>query len=306
MTELPKNVPASVHARLLAGASARGEDFNLTMQRYVSERFLYRLGASPYRQQFVLKGAMLFALWSGALYRATRDLDLTGYTKDNAEDLIAIVREICVVPCLQDGLVFHADSVKAQPIRDKSEYHGFRIKLDVSLGTAVVVQQIDVGFGDAIEPPAVEHDYPVLIGGPAPRVRAYSREAAVAEKLHAMVIHGTANSRFKDFYDVFVLASHFTFAGPVLARAITATFERRGTPLGDPQPDILVSDFYTNQKRSDEWRRYLTRNRLTGAPADFARVGDVLRDFFGPIWIALAPHSDFSRAWSIGGPWRAA
>ena len=303
MKEGPRNVAASVHARLLAGAQARREDFNLTLQRYVAERFLYRLGESPHRSQFVLKGAMLFALWGGSLYRATRDLDLTGYTEDDSQSLVTIMQEICVVSCPGDGLTFQPATVRAEPIRTQSEYRGFRVKLQALLGTARLALQIDVGFGDVIEPPPREERYPVLLEGPAPRIRAYPREAVIAEKLHAMIVLGAANSRYKDFYDVFVLAKHFSFSGPVLARAIRVTFERRRPPLPEGQPVALTPAFYSDPKRAAEWQRYLSRNSLPGAPPDFAAVGEHLQTFLGPIWRALEASRAFADAWAPAGPW---
>ncbi len=303
MKEARRNVPALVHARLRAGAQERREDFNLTLQRYTAERFLYRLGASRHREQFVLKGAMLFALWGGSLYRATRDLDLTGYTEDDARALVAIMQEICAVSCPSDGLTFQAATVRAEPIRDQSEYHGFRVKLQALLGTARLTLQIDVGFGNAIEPPAQEEEYPVLLEGPAPRIRAYPREAVVAEKVHAMVVLGAANSRYKDFYDLFVLAKNFSFPGAVLTRAIAATFERRRTPLLHAQPVALAPAFYSDPKRAAEWQRYLSRNALPGSPADFTAVGELLQAFLGPLWRALAAGRAFADAWPPAGPW---
>ena len=298
-----RNFAASIHTRLLNGARERREDFNLTLQRYAAERFLYRLGASRHREQFVLKGAMLFALWGGSLYRATRDLDLTGYTNDDARALIATMQEICAVSCLGDGLVFQAATLRAEPIRDQNEYHGYRVKLQVLLGSAKINLQIDVGFGNAIEPPAQDEDYPVLLDGPAPHIRAYPREAVVAEKLHAMVVHGAVNSRYKDFYDVFVLASHFSFSGPVLGRAIAATFQRRQTAIPDARPLALTAGFYSEPKRAEQWRRYLSRNGLPGAPADFAAVGELLQVFLGPLWARLAVDGALSDSWPPGGPW---
>ena len=305
MKEARKNVPASVHARLLARAQERREDFNLTLQRYTAERFLYRLGASRHREHFVLKGAMLLPLWGGSLYRATRDLDLTGYTADDPRTLVEIMQEICAVSCPSDGLTFRAATVRAEPIRDQSEYHGFRVKLQGLLGTAKLHLQIDVGFGDAIEPPARDEEYPVLLEGPSPRIRAYGREAVVAEKLHAMVVLGAANTRYKDFYDVLVLATHFSFLGVVLARAIVATFDRRRTPLTQVQPVALGPSFYSDPKRAAEWQRYLFRAGLPGAPRDFALVGEQLQAFLGPVWSALADGRPFSDIWPPAGPWTA-
>lgn len=306
MRKPPQDPAASVHARLLAGAQGRKEDFNLTLKRYAAERFLYRLGASRHRERFVLKGAMLFALWGGSLYRATRDLDLTGYGEGGARGLIELIREICGLPCPGDGLQFLSATVRAEPIRDKSEYHGFRVKLRALLGAAKLDLQIDVGFGNAVEPPAREEKYPVLLDGPAPRIRAYPREAVVAEKLHAMVVLGTANSRLKDFYDVFALAKNFPFAGPALGRAIAATFERRSTPIQDSRPVALGPEFYLDPERAAQWRRYLSLNGLPGAPADFAAVGELLQGILGPVWSALADTRAAASAWRPGGPWGAA
>lgn len=213
------------------------------------------------------------------------------------------MQEICAVSCPGDGLTFQAATVRAEPIRDQSEYHGFRVRLQVLLGTARISLQIDVGLGNAIEPPAQEEEYPVLLDGPAPRIRAYPREAVVAEKVHAMVVLGAANSRFKDFYDVLVLATYFSFSGQSLTRAIAATFERRHTPLQNAQPVALAPAFYSDPKRAAEWQRYLSRNGLPGAPADFTAVGELLQTFLGPLWSALAAGRAFSDAWPPAGPW---
>ncbi len=303
MKQVGRNVPASVHARLLAHAQQRQEDFNLTLQRYVAERFLYRLGASPHHQQFILKGAMLLPLWGGDLYRATRDLDLSGYTENDADALVGAMRDICAVSCPDDGLEFAPDSVRAEPIRDSSEYRGFRLKLQARLGNARLALQVDVGFGDAVEPTATDEDYPSLLDGPPPRVRAYPREAVVAEKLHAMVSLGGANTRYKDFYDLFVLARQFPFSGLVLARAISATFARRSTPVLAAFPVALSPGFYSDSARQAAWPRYLSRGAMAGAPADFAAVGSLLLSFLGPVWESIATARSLTASWPSGGPW---
>jgi len=304
VNEVPKSVAQSVHARLYNGAEQRREDFNLTLQRYVAERFLYRLGASVHRDRLVLKGAMLFALWSRSLYRATRDLDLAGHTKDDAASLIAIMKDICSVPCPGDGLAFEASTMRAEPILDRTEYRGTRVKLVALLGTARVPLQIDVGLGDAIDPPARIEEYPVLLDGPAPRIRAYPREAAIAEKAHAMVTFGIANSRHKDFYDVFVLATHFEFSGAVLTRALASTFERRATPITGVLPVAFTAPFYAEPARAAEWRRYLSRMSLEGAPADFVAVGERIAAFLAEPWRAIADGDPFPAKWPAAGPWR--
>lgn len=304
MKEAPRNIPASIRARLLAGAKERKEDFNLTLQRYAAERFLFRLGASRHRETFVLKGAMLFALWGGSLYRPTRDIDLAGYTQNDASTLIRIVQEICAVPCPEDGLEFTAETVSAEPIRDEGEYHGFRVRLQAMLEAARINLQIDIGFGDAIQPPPKDVNYPVLLDAPAPHIRAYPHETVVAEKYHAMVRLGQGNTRFKDYYDLYVLANQFAFDGQQLAGAVAATFERRRTAITSVQSTALSTGFFNVETRSAQWRTYLDRNGLPGAPADFAVVGQTITAFLSPVSNAIATGQDFESSWEMGGPWR--
>lgn len=303
MKQVGRNVSASIHARLWARAQQRREDFNLTLQRYAAERFLYRLGASPYRQQFVLKGAMLLPMWGGDLYRATRDVDLTGYVRDEAETLIGIIREICAVPSPDDGLEFVPASVRAEPIRDGGEYHGFRVKLETRLGNARLGLQVDVGLGDVVVPPPADEDYPTLLDGPVPRIRVYPREAVVAEKLHAMVTLGAVNTRYKDFHDVFSLSRRFSFEGSTLSRAVVATFDRRRTAMTGVQPIALTSAFYSDPGRGGEWQRYLSRSTLSGIATDFAFIGEGIQMFLGPLWSPLTEQRPFDGMWPPEGPW---
>ncbi len=299
----PRNVAASVRAQLLHLSRERGEDFQFLLQRFAAERFLCRLGVSAYRDRYVLKGAMLFALWGGSIYRPTRDLDFTGYGSNEADAVLVALREVCAVEVLDDGIVFDLATLAAEPIRDDAEYNGLRIRFQATLDGARIPMQIDVGFGNAIEPPATEADYPTLLDAAAPRIRAYPHEAVVAEKLHAMVVLGERNTRYKDFYDLNVLARQFPFDGERLARAIAATFERRRTTIDPALPAALAPRFYNDDARAAQWRAYLTRNALPGAPADFAAAGELLQSFLVPPWRALGDGRAFSGTWPPAGPW---
>jgi hypothetical protein len=303
MSRPPRNLAASIHRRLLNGARERGEDPQFILQRYAAERFLYRLGESRHREQFVLKGAMLFALWGGSVYRPTRDLDFTGYGSNEIEAVLDRARDICSVVAPDDGMFFDAATLRAAPIREEVEYGGLRLVFEARLGSAQVRMQVDIGFGNAIEPPATDADYPTLLDAPAPHIRAYPHEAVVAEKLHAMVVLGDRNSRYKDFYDLHVLARQFPFDGATLAGSIAATFERRRTTIDAALPAALAPRFYADGARAELWRAYLTRNALPGAPADFGAVGEQLQAFVGPPWTALAAPALFSGVWRPAGPW---
>src|SRR5574341_78030 len=300
-----RNVAASIHARLLARAREHREDFNLSLQRYAAERFLFRLGESAQRDGFILKGAMLYALWGGSIYRPTRDLDFTAYGSSDIVALLARFREICRHTVPDDGLIFDGSSLDAERIRGDAEYDGVRVRFRARLGNARIPMQVDVGFGNAIEPPANDVEYPTLLPLPPPRIRAYLREAVVAEKLHAMVLLGERNSRMKDFYDLYVLARQFAFDGPRLANAIGATFKRRRTVIEPEHPASLTPRFFADPARSAQWRAYLQRNGLPGAPADFGAVGDLIRAFLGAPWGALADGKNFELTWRDGGWWKA-
>jgi predicted nucleotidyltransferase component of viral defense system len=293
----------SIRQRLTNAVRARNEDVQFALQRYAMERFLYRLGKSPHRERLVLKGAMLFALWGGSLYRPTRDLDFTGYGGTDTKAFLARIREICEVTPVDDGLLFHAASMQSEPIRDESEYLGMRIRIEATLGRSRIPLPIDVGFGNAIQPPPVDVQFPTLLDDPPPSILAYQQEAVVAEKLHALVVLGERNSRYKDFYDLFVLGSQFPFNGPRLASAIAATFQARSTSIDAERPLGLTPRFHEDSARAEQWRAYLTRNELPGTPAAFEDVGELLRSFLGTLWDALSANHASGKDWPPGGPW---
>jgi hypothetical protein len=248
----PRNLPRSVHDRLLALAHQRQEDFQMVLTHYALERLLYRLSVSAHRDTFILKGAMLFALWTARRQRPTKDLDLLGRGEPSLERLAAIFREVCGQPVEEDGLVFHPETVHAGRIREDEEYEGARVQLQSRLGNARITLQIEVGFGDAITPGPETVVYPPMLPFPAAQVLAYPRETVVAEKFQAMVQLGVANSRLKDFYDVWLIAQQFAFTGPPLVAALTATFARRRTALPTAAPLALTAEYYADTPRGKQ------------------------------------------------------
>ncbi|MCX6570429.1 MAG: nucleotidyl transferase AbiEii/AbiGii toxin family protein [Candidatus Aminicenantes bacterium] len=303
MKDSEKNLAESIRHRLRNRFKESGEDISFGLQRYASERFLYRLGESSHRDRFILKGAALFAIWGSSVYRPTRDLDFTGYGSSEISDIIEVFRDLCAMPDVGDGLSFDRDSVSAEPIRDEAEYHGLRVRFRALLGESKILMQVDIGFGNAVEPAPVEIQYPSLLDHPGPRIRAYPLEAVIAEKLHAMVVLGERNSRFKDFYDLYVFARQFPFKGEDLSRAIAATFNRRGTAIDAALPAAISPRFFAADARAKQWRAYLSRNSLPGAPADFIAAGESLQAFLVPLWRALGDNRKFSDFWPPLGPW---
>lgn len=240
--ETPRDIAASVRQKLLNQARKKKEDFQLLLTRYALERLLYRLGKSQYAESFVLKGAFMFLIWTDEPYRPTRDVDLLGFGASSTERLSLVFKELCQA-VEDDGLVFVKDSVSAEDIRDEHEYDGIRVTTDSLLGEARIPLQIDIGFGDVVTPLPTYENFPTILDMPAPRLRTYSKESVVAEKYESMVRLGIANSRMKDFYDVWILLREFDFKGEILCKAIQATFERQKTPLPESTPLALSTEF---------------------------------------------------------------
>jgi predicted nucleotidyltransferase component of viral defense system len=301
----PRNLIASVRQRLLNLAQAQGEDFGLILTQYALERLLYRLSRSPHRDLLVLKGAMLFRLWTGQRHRPTRDLDLLGKGESSGPRFEQIFREICQQAVEEDGLEFRADSVGSEAIRPDEEYQGVRINLEAGLGNAQIPLQVDIGFGDAITPGTVQVAYPTLLAFPAANLWAYPRETVVAEKFQAMVWLGQSNSRMKDFFDIWFLARHFAFAGEALARALQATFQRRQTALPEQAPLALAEAFLSDSTKQTQWQAFLRKNKLGSEGAELQQVVGLLREFLMPPSEAMAGGRPFHPSWPAAGPWQA-
>ncbi len=274
------NLAASVRARLLNIAKADKTDFNQILVRYALERFLYRLSKSTHSDRFLLKGAMLFNLWYAMAHRPTRDADLLGFGPSDLDSIGQTFRDIASVVA-DDGIVFDPASVSVQEIRKAAGYAGARVIVSAELARARCKTQIDVGFGDAVTPGPVEAVYPVLIADfPAPHLRTYPVYTVIAEKLHAIEMLGMTNSRVKDYCDLSVLLEREDLDPAILAKAIAATFTRRGTALPAELPIGLTDEFANDASRQALWTAFLRKNELTAVP---------LRDVVSALRIKLQP-----------------
>jgi hypothetical protein len=297
----PKNIAISVRDRLTARARERRENAQLLMTRYVIERLIYRLSVSTYREQFVLKGAMLFSLWAAAPFRATGDLDLLGFGQNAPEQLATIFQEILAVPVDDDGILFRPETLRAAAARVEDEYAGVRIDFVAELAGARLPMHIDIGYGDAITPGAINIEYPSLLEQPPARLRAYPPETVVAEKFQAMVALGMFNTRLKDFYDLWAIAGAFDFDGAILARAINTTFGRRRTPLPQETPVALTNAFA--EAKGAQWVAFLRRTELAAAPEPFPAIQARIAELVMPPTLALSRGQTFNARWSPTRPW---
>ncbi len=292
----------SVRARLLNISKARGEDFNLVLTRYGLERLLYRLSKSSHAKGFVLKGAMLFTLWSEHPHRPSKDLDLHGFGAPDLDRLATVFREVCDTEVEDDGLVFDQKAITADRIKEDAEYEGVRVIVAAKLGSARLMLQIDIGFGDAITPGPEDVDFPTLLDLPAPKLSAYPRATVVAEKLQAMVHLGLTNSRMKDFFDLWFLARTFDFDGPTLVEAVRATFERRRTPIPEEAPLALTETFTSNVSKQTQWMAFLKRSGVADRSLTLRSVVDAISLFLLPV-LRGAQGSELLSVWTHGGPW---
>ena len=263
---LPKNVAASVRARLLSRAKEQGMDYNLILTKYALERLLYRLSVSPWGDAFVLKGALLFDLWFDQPHRPTRDMDLLGFGSAEIADVAAMFREVCAL-MNEDGITFDPATVSAAAIRKEANYAGVRVTLLGMLDGARCAVQVDVGYGDAVTPEPLRASYPVLLADMSPPVlRVYPAYTVVAEKYHAMVSLGMVNTRLKDYFDLWFLARNFAFDPALLQDAIAATFARRSTSLPQQLPLGLSDTFAQDATKVQQWKSFLRKNKLQAPP----------------------------------------
>ena len=298
------NLSASVRQRLSNNARSTGRPFQEVLQYFAMERFLYRLSKSPHSDKFILKGALMFVVWRSLTTRPTKDIDLLGRMNNSVDAVLPVIRDFCNQEVEPDGLFFDASSIDGRVIKEDADYAGVRVVFQCFLQNARMQMQIDIGFGDVTVPDPKLTDYPVILEMPSPRLYGYNRETVVAEKFQAMVMLGIANSRMKDFFDLWTLANEFEFAGLPLSQAISATFERRQTPLPTLTPTALRPEFGEDRAKVTQWTAFLRKNKLTNAPANLRDVTSQLEPFLMPPTRAIAAELRFDREWPQGGPWR--
>ena len=257
-----KNIGASVRTRINNKAKEDKVNTLFLLTRYALERMLYRLSVSEHRDSFLLKGALLFDLWYDVPLRPTRDIDLLGFGMAEIPHLLKVFEDLCAIE-VEDGINFEATSIKAEEIRKEANYSGTRVTLIGTIDGAKCTVQIDVGYGDAVTPAPEIATYPVMLKDmPAPELRVYPQYTVIAEKFEAIVSLGMANSRMKDYFDLWVLLRNATLDSAILEQAVQATFTRRGTALQTDTPVGLSDQFSLDKSRVDLWDAFVGRNKL--------------------------------------------
>lgn len=296
------NIGASIRQKLLNKARESSRPFNEILQYYAIERFLYRLSVSPFVDQFILKGALMFSVWQAPHSRPTMDIDMLGFTGNDMDAIADITRQVSQQPVEPDGLNLDVRSVTAERIKEDADYQGVRVRMRGELARARVALQVDIGFGDVITPKPAQIDYPTILPLPAPRLRGYNRETVVAEKFQAMVELGQLNSRMKDFYDIWLLLRQFDFDGETLAEAVKKTFANRDTQIPE-RPLAFSKAFGEDHQKQIQWKAFIRKSKLENAPHDFADVTCRIQGFLQPVIDALLNETSFRQQWRAGGQW---
>lgn len=257
-----KNYAASVKQKLLNLARERKDDYQLLLTKFALERILARISASRFQTSFILKGAMLFEIWSETSHRATRDLDFLSFGSNEIAEVENIFKEICLIEMVEDGLTFDIASLKGGKIKPDQEYEGVRVQFTAYLEKVRIPLRIDVGFGDVVKPKVNEVEFPTMLNFPKPLIRTYPPETVIAEKFHALTYLGMTNSRLKDFYDLYVLLTQFEVNKEQIEEALAATFEKRKTQLPNKTPVALTAEFYKDKAKLLQWKAFLQKSNL--------------------------------------------
>ena len=296
------NIPASIRQRLINLANSTNQLYNELLYIYANERFLYRLSISPYQSKFILKGALAILNMACEHPRYTRDIDFLGFTDNSIQNIEDIIREICMIEFKEDGLVFDISSIRGAPIKEADEYSGIRVLFDAYLGDSKIPNlQIDVGVGDVVYPQPKKEFYQGLLDLPKAHLRIYPVEAILAEKIHALEKHGYLNSRMKDIYDIWYLASNQNIKGKTLTRALQSTFTNRKTQF--PESLVIFEKDYVDQRRIIAWKAIEKKLHKEKDLPELESVLDRLRSFLIPIMNALFQDKEFDLIWDPFNNW---
>ena len=294
-----RDISASIRQRLFDLSKRENRPFGEVLQYYAMERFLFRLSKSKYADRFILKGALLLAVWRSEVSRSTMDIDLLGRIENSEETITSAIRAILEQNVIEDGIVYDVSTIKTEPISEDAMYRGIRVSFEATLAVAKIRLKIDIGFGDSMYPAPQSQEFPVLLDQEAPYLLCYSRENAIAEKFEAMVKLGNLNSRMKDFFDIWLLSRYFSFDQAVLTKALALTFAQRETEM---DTNVIFSPEFSGLKQV-QWEAFRKRQKLSYAPAQFSEVVNNISLFLMPCVPPDVTDAREKMAWKPCGPW---
>lgn len=285
----------SVKDRLKKQAKESGKAFQEILIAYGLERSIYRLSVSEYVERFTLKGGIfLYALFEGEFARATKDIDLLAKNIPNNLDYMKkVFANIFSIDC-DDALKYDLDTLDVMKITEFKEYHGVNVSIIAYLDRTKIPVSVDVGFGDVIYPHRIKMEFPVLLDMEEPNIYAYSIPSVISEKFEAIVSLGNANSRYKDFYDIYILANQYNLDGKELKEAIKRTFAHRGTGFDDMF--ALTNDFLVNEIHQTRWKMFLKKKKVL-VNVKLEDVLEMIKMLLLPIVDSIINATDYSSYW---------
>lgn len=286
----------SVKDRLKKQAIEDGKTMQDKLVTYGLERTIYRLSISKYAERFTLKGGIfLYALFDGEYARATMDIDLLAqHISNDIDEMKNLFHDIFLIQC-DDALRFDMDTLEVINITEFKEYHGVNVSIMGYLDRTKVPVSIDIGFGDVIYPERIKMEFPVLLDMDVPEVYAYSIYSVIAEKFEAFVSLGLANGRYKDFYDIYVLADRYNLDGMELKNAILETFSHRGTNFEDIA--AFEDEFTEDVTRQGRWRAFIKKKKAL-VKVEFKETIQLLKALLIPIVDAIHKDESFEKSWN--------
>lgn len=285
--EISKDFGKSIRSKLLNVAKSEDIFYQTILTRYFQERLIYRLSQTQYRSNFYLKGGALMYAHERFAARPTLDIDFLGNNISNSgENIVTVFREICSVPCEEDGVAYDIENITFKNITEFKDYHGVRLSIPVSMDTISQVMTMDIGFGDIVTPSPIDLDYPGLLENlPSASILAYSLETVIAEKMHAIVDLADQMSRMKDFYDLYQILTTKSFKHEVLQEAISRTFENRHTAF-DPETMFFRDSFGDNPTMNTRWKAFIKKIK-SKSDLTFPEVATYLQTKLKPYWKGL-------------------
>ena len=277
-----KNVGESLRNRLKEHSRSQKINSDFVLQRFMNERFLGRLACTGWRDKVCLKGGMLLPVWNeGEVFRHTADIDLTGMIDGDIDTLHQIILD-CAAPDdmdYDDGVEILTETARVKH-RKNDGADGGHYYFEAKLGNSKVNMNIDIGFGNPITPSLQYREYPCMFSDarktpmPKPKLNMYPPETTIAEKLSAVAQFGSFNSRYRDYYDLYVLLDRFDFDETIIADAIAASFEHNGISIPDEFSGL--SDDYAAETEK-QWDKFKSRTVLASPPPALAEVVSMIR-----------------------------
>jgi len=285
MGKIKKNLDELIFNQLKNVAEQRKRPAQEVLKYYAMERFLYRLSTSPHQNSFYLKGGLMLMVWNPMSHRATVDIDFLARTSNSIENLKEIIKAICETKVVADGIRFFPETLKLSKTQLAAEYHGIGATFSAQLFSAKLPMHIDFGFSDTILPQPAVIKYPTLLDLPAPQLKGYTPQTSIAEKLESIVRLGFANTRMKDFYDIWLLIQQFDFDRQELQDIIHQVFKNRGTSI-ESFPIAFLETFYGHPTKKDRWNAFL--KAISHEPIALEKVVDDLKAFFTEVLTSLS------------------